>query len=129
MLLNLIQIIFFNLFVWIIKPSLAFGLSLLYYLTYSTIVLIDFILSFFVRDCELRNKNFINKIRIKINELRPYPGVYSSASIYLIIIIKADMITEKGYNLEIHKILTEDGYILTAWRMYKNIKKEYKYPM
>lgn len=87
MLLNLIQIIFFNLFVWIIKPSLAFGLSLLYYLTYSLIIITDFILSFFVSDCELRNKNFINQVRIKINELRPYPGVYASASIYLIIII------------------------------------------
>ena len=39
------------------------------------------------------------------------------------------MITEKGYNLEIHQILTEDGYIITAWRMYKIIKKESKYPM
>lgn len=29
------------------------------------------------------------------------------------------MITDMGYNLEIHKVLTEDGYILTAWRIYK----------
>lgn len=102
MFLNLIQIVFFNLFVWIIKPSLALGLSLLYYFTYSTIVFTDFILSLFVRDCDLRNKNFINNLRIKVNELRPYPGVYTSASINLNLLIKADMITEKGYNLEIH---------------------------
>ncbi|CAK87989.1 unnamed protein product (macronuclear) [Paramecium tetraurelia] len=120
MLLNLIQIVFFNLFVWIIKPLLGFGLSFLYYFTYSTIEFTDFILSLFVRDCEIRNKNFINQVRIKVNELRPYPGVYTSAT---------DMITEKGYNLEIHQILTEDGYILTAWRLYKTINKEYQCPI
>ena len=30
------------------------------------------------------------------------------------------MIISKGYSVEVHQIETEDGYILTAWRIGKN---------
>lgn len=49
---NLIQIIAFNTFIWIIRPSLEIGLSILYYMTYAAINLSDFILSIFVTECE-----------------------------------------------------------------------------
>ena len=29
----------------------------------------------------------------------------------------------KGYTIDAHQIETEDGYILTAWRIYKKSKK------
>jgi pimeloyl-ACP methyl ester carboxylesterase len=31
-----------------------------------------------------------------------------------------DLIKSKGYIFEVHKILTEDSYILTAWRLRKS---------
>ncbi len=31
-----------------------------------------------------------------------------------------ELIRQYGYNFEEHKITTEDGYILTAWRINKN---------
>lgn len=40
-----------------------------------------------------------------------------------------DMITDLGFNLETHKILTDDQYILTAWRIYKSNTKKFKHPM
>lgn len=39
------------------------------------------------------------------------------------------MITDLGFNLETHKILTEDKYILTAWRIHKSNNKKFKHPM
>ncbi len=39
------------------------------------------------------------------------------------------MIIAQGYNAEVHEILTEDQYILKAWRIFKNIDKKHKYPM
>jgi hypothetical protein len=34
-----------------------------------------------------------------------------------------EMILEKGFQYEEHKIVTKDRYILTAWRITKNVKK------
>lgn len=77
---NLIQIISYNSFVWVIKPLLAFGLSLLYYSTYFTIVAFEFIFTLLIKDCKM-NYELLIKIRNFFNDLRPYPGVYTSPGI------------------------------------------------
>lgn len=45
------------------------------------------------------------------------------------ITIIADMILEQGYNFESHKIITEDGYILTIWRIYKDVTHPHAHPV
>lgn len=35
------------------------------------------------------------------------------------------MIMGRGFSFEEHKILTSDSYILTAWRIYKNVTRKY----
>lgn len=80
---NLIQIVFYNSFVWVIKPLMALGLSLLYYYTYFTIVAFEYLLTILIKDCKL-NFEILIKIRNFINDLRPYPGVYASPGILFI---------------------------------------------
>jgi lysosomal acid lipase/cholesteryl ester hydrolase len=37
----------------------------------------------------------------------------------------AEMVTNKGYIFEEHEVVTEDGYILTVWRVQKNVTRNY----
>ena len=69
-------------------------------------------------DIALMNISFIKSFTKNILLSEPFPKKKIEIPIY------KKKILDAGYSFEEHKIKTEDGYILTAWRIPKKINEK-----
>ncbi|KAM3141087.1 hypothetical protein pb186bvf_006888 [Paramecium bursaria] len=107
-------------FVWILVPFSYFGLSMIYYSTLMAFWSLDCFLTFLTKYTQCNEKSIFHQLKKTIAHHYPKQEIFAKST---------DIITQKGYHFENHQITTDDGYIIAAWRIYKDPSHKALHPI